>query len=923
MSTQIAINPAPIKVAYNKFMKIDARLVVLAILFSYLVLGFTVLGFNRTPYQALITTVSTGLFEVLLARIFKKKWIFPLSALITSCSLSILLNYSHNYWVLMVPVYFAIGSKYVFTFNGRHFFNPAQIAVTMSLLFTPNLITVAPAYQWNGIAAMGAFIAMFGIFLLLPKINRHWLVITFLATFTAQTYLRAMIMKHHLPFETLFLGTLTSPAFLLFTFFMITDPQTSPPTRKGQVIVGFFIAFVDLILHLKQSYYTFFIAGAVVQSTRAMIMHGKALKETGSLTTYLKERLIDSDHYKRVILIVGLALAANGLYTTVIKPRTSLENLPLKFETVTASQTGINPVMGKTLERVDVRVQHLAKWLLSVGDSVAAGDVNGDGLADLYFTFPLKNDQHRNSLYINKGNFKFERYKLPITKESANIEENGLASNVMFVDYDNDQDKDIFITYAFGSPILLKNLLKETGEFSLVNATKEAGLDQFTNSISANFFDFNKDGRLDLIIGNVWPEYLPDYPADQPERLNLFKLPQAEYAGDERMFNFMHASWHMANNGGTNHLFIQNEDGTFQKLDSKKLNLPETRWTLAIATADFNQDGWTDLYVANDFGADDLYYNNQGKDFSNIKGEMFGDVGRDTYKGMNATIGDFDNNGTSDVYISNVHHAYQAEGSLLWMWLPNEKGIMEPKEMATRTNALNENRFGWGAATGDLDLNGRLDIVQANGMVDDTIDKKWDECPDYWYVNEKIARSAPSFHRYTNKWGDIRGFCIYGKEQNRVYLNMKDEHSNMFVDAATQVGVTEKTNSRGVSMVDLDNDGKLDMVVTHMFSGPTIYRNTMKSESNWVGIDIQSKQKTCNSEAIGSIVTISYPGKDGVQKQMREKVIVNGFNAQSDNRIHFGLGDYQGPINVKVKWCLQETKEYTFNNINQYHRLVY
>jgi Na+-translocating ferredoxin:NAD+ oxidoreductase RnfD subunit len=923
MSTQISVSPNPFQIIYGRFMALDPRIPVIIILLTYLVLGFTVLGFNRTPYQAIVTTISTGLFEVILARLFRKKWIFPFSALITSCSLSLLLNYSHNYWMLLVPVYFAIGSKYVFTFNNKHFYNPAQIAVTLSLIFSGDLITAAPAYQWNGIAAMGVFIAMLGLFFLLPKINRHWLVISFLVTFTAQTYLRAMIMKHHLPFETLFLGTLTSPTFLLFTFFMITDPATSPPKKKEQIIIGIAIATVDLLFHLKQSYYTFFFAGAVVQSSRALVMHFKAARQVGNPITYFNQRMIQSGHYKKIIFLLALAFAAKGLYFQFIQPKTHLQNLDLKFEKISSDYTGIKPVMGKTLERVDPRVQHLAKWLMSVGDSVAAGDVNNDGLVDLYFSFPLKSDQHRNSLYINKGDYKFERIELPIKEMSQRIEEYGIASNGMFVDYDNDGDNDLYISYAFGSSVMLKNMLKETGRFHFIDVTEKIGLKHYNNSIVANFFDFNNDGLLDLFIGNVWPKYLPDYPQDRPQKLNLFKLPEAEYEGDERMFNFMHASWHMAYNGGLNEVWIQNKDHTFTQLDSQKLNLKETRWSLAVGTADFNQDGWTDIYVANDFGADDLYYNQQGKTFKNIKGKMFGDIGQDTYKGMNATIGDFDNNGTSDVYISNVHHAYQAEGSLLWMWMKNKQGVLEPKEMATRTGVLNENRFGWGGAAGDLDLNGWQDIVQANGMVDDTIDKKWEDCPDYWYVNEKIARSAPSFHRYTNKWGDIRGFCIYGKERNRVYLNQGDMLSNKFVDVAEQVGLTEKTNSRGVAMVDLNNNGRLDLVVTHMFSEPSLYKNTLGNDKNWVGLELASGQSTCNAQAVGSVITLSYKKDGKVLKQMREKVVVNGFNAQSENRVHFGLGDYKGPVNVSVNWCLKERKDYTFNQTNKYHKVTF
>ena len=228
---------------------------------------------------------------------------------------------------------------------------------------------------------------------------------------------------------------------------------------------------------------------------------------------------------------------------------------------------------------------------------------------------------------------------------------------------------------------------------------------------------------------------------------------------------------------------------------------------------------------------------------------------------------------------------------------------------------LNENRFGWGAGAGDLDLNGHLDLVQANGMVDDSIDKKFDECPNYWYVNEKIARSAPSFHRYVNKWGDIRGFCIYGKEKNRVYLNSIG--STQFVDVADKVGVDEETNSRGIAIADLNNDGKLDFISTHMFHEPRFYENTMQTKNHFIGLEIASNNKVCNREAIGSVITIHYEN----QSQMREKVTVNGFNSQSSKKVHFGLGKYSGVVDVEINWCGIEKKKYQLSS-GRYHKVT-
>ena len=131
----------------------DPRVAVALILFTYLVLGFTFLGFNRSPWQVAVTSISACALEGGLTWAIKRTIIFPLSALVTSFGLSLLLNYSHSFGLLFVPVLLAIGSKYILTFNRKHAYNPAQIAVTLCLLFSQGLITSAPAYQWNGIAS--------------------------------------------------------------------------------------------------------------------------------------------------------------------------------------------------------------------------------------------------------------------------------------------------------------------------------------------------------------------------------------------------------------------------------------------------------------------------------------------------------------------------------------------------------------------------------------------------------------------------------------------------------------------------------------------------------------------------------------------------------------------------------------------------
>lgn len=912
----------------RKFNSIDPRIPVAVILFSYLVLGLTVLGFNRSPLQAFATSLACVSFEMICIKVFKGKWQFPLSALITSFSLSFLLNYGHDFFLLFLPVFFAIGVKFIITFKGRHALNPAMVGVSFSLLFTKDLITAAPAYQWNGIAALSLFILVLGLTFVIPKVNRQWLVISFLFFFTIQTALRAMIMRHHLPFETLFLGTLTSPSFLIFTFFMITDPATSPGDRKNQIWVGFWLATVDLLLHLYQSYYTFFYAALIVGATRFLINHYRAAKQVG-FNKYILNSFWKSGYYRQPLFLIVLFVTAQVVYAGVIHPQFSEKSVGWSLKKIEAQHSGLDAdKYGNLYEDLDPRIQHVAKWVLSVGDSVAVADVNNDGLQDIFLTNMLKEKNERAQIYLNKGDLRFQKFPIaPIQKRLMTPKATGIISNGVFADYDNDGDQDLFLTVGFGSPILLKNLLIENGELQFTDVSEETGIAKlYTNSLSATFADFNKDGLLDLLILNVWPENLPEY--NPIQKLNLFSLPQAEYEGDHRMFNFMHDSWHKSDNGGQNLLLLQQPDHKFALQDSKVWSLPETRWSLAVGIVDFNKDGWPDIYIANDFGPDDLYFNRAGKSFENIKGRIFGSIGRDTYKGMNVSVADIDRTGWLGVYVSNVHHAFQAEGSLMWSF---KKGVddyyPDIEEKATHKGILNEHRFGWGAVFADMDNDGWVDLAQANGMVDDKVDKKFSKCPDYWYVNEKVARSAPSIHRYANMWGDIRGYCIYGNEQNRLYLNRGPDSKPQFWDVANDVGLTELSNSRGVVAVDFDNRGRKDLLFTHQFSQPSLYRNEEKkinpeNSPSWIGFDLTSLSAKCNKEAIGSRIELIVEKNNGKSFSIvQESQTVSGFSAQSEKRLHFGLGKDVKRVSAKINWCLQSEKLYFDLKWNQYHSL--
>ncbi len=875
-------------------------------------MGVVWLGFNRSPGQILaIVAIGCGLDVALHAMLRKRELIVPLSAYITSLSIAILLNFAHDYAVLALPIFLAIGSKYLFTFDGKHHYNPSLFGVVVTLLFAGDLITAAPAYQWGGTLAISAFIVTLALAGFVFRIGRGWLIASFLITYVLQTGLRAWIMRAHLPPEMLFLGTLTAPPFFLFTFFMLTDPRTSPRTRGAQIAVGVSIALVDLVLHRFQSVFTFFYAAFIVATVRLVWLHARAAWREG-VAHHVRHSLLSPGTLRASALLAGLTITGGWTYSHVLRPHVAAGDPGFRLREVSPASSGLHVVMDpSSLDLVDPRLRHIAKWLLSVGSSAEVADVDGDGREDVLLTSPLAIPSDRVVLWLNRGDMHFARVEVPAFAQFAGPPATrGLASGALFLDYDGDGDQDLLVLVSFGKPRLFRNMLKETGTLRFDDVTDEAGLDLYTISISANVIDYDRDGKPDILIGNVLSPYLRDY--GDSTKLSIFQLPQPAFPGDRRMFAFMHDGWHDANNGGRNVLLHNRGDGTFETMDVAAMGMPETHWTLSVGTGDFNGDGWTDLYLASDFGRDDLYMNEHGHGFRRVHGTMFGDIGMDTYKGMNSSIADFDRDGRLDVYVSNVHHALQAEGSLLWMNKGlDEHGTPEFADEAAPRGALNEDRFGWGAGVGDLQNDGWLDIVQANGMVDDRLDRRYEGCPDYWYVNHKLMQAPRAIHVYADMWGDLRGRCIYPNEARRVYLNRGAGARPQFVDVASVVGLDGRDNSRGVALADFDNDGRLDVLIANQHGGPTLFHNVESAAAApnaWIGLALVGDGRTCARDATGSTVTVNLPGQ---RPLVREAQRANGLSAAGDPRIHIGLGAWTGEVPVSIRWCGGTTRTYS------------
>ena len=166
---------------------------------------------------------------------------------------------------------------------------------------------------------------------------------------------------------------------------------------------------------------------------------------------------------------------------------------------------------------------------------------------------------------------------------------------------------------------------------------------------------------------------------------------------------------------------------------------------------------------------------------------------------------------------------------------------------------------------GDLNLNGWLDIVQANGMVDDAIDRKFPTTHDYWYQASHVMRSGPEIHSYADRWADLRGYDIFGHQANRVYISRGAEANPEFVDAATEVGLTQLGNSRAIALVDFENHGVLDVLITHQFRQIpksftircAMIRPPVAAKNHWLGFLLHGDGVKINSDAVGSQVFVS------------------------------------------------------------------
>ena len=568
----------------------------------------------------------------------------------------------------------------------------------------------------------------------------------------------------------------------------------------------------------------------------------------------------------RILLSVCfLALLATPLILTRLAARrehsnskldatTALARYGFYFEEV-AQASGIKFVHQPPT--LDKKLDHIMPQVASMGAAVSIVDFDRDGWADIYVT--NSGEGSHNCLFRNLGDGSFKDVAAEMGVADVNQIGTGVSMGSVWGDYDNDGWEDLFL-YKWGRPELFHN----DGGKSFTRVTNAGWLPSWVNANTAIWFDYDRDGRLDLFLGGYYAE-----------DVDLWHL---------KTTRMMPESFEYAKNGGRKYLFHNLGNGTFEEV-SQKLGIDTRRWALAAVAADLRGTGRPDLFIANDYGISELYFND-GKQFREV-GRQTG-VGFSPKSGMNAAVGDILNNGKYAVYVSNIsEESVLIQGNNLWVQRDGTTGDNLHYDNLARDMDVEMGGWSFGAQFGDLNNDGTLDLYLVNGYI------SADRSTNYWYDFSKIAGGNSTIIADAALWPAMEGRSLSGYQQKRVWLN---DGSGKFINVAQAVGASDLYDGRAVALADLWNRGVLDVVVANQKGPLLIYKNTAAPENRW--IDFELEGTSSNRSAIGAEVRLFWNGRQQVQQVSGG----SGFCAQNQRRLHFGLGKNPNLEKAEIRW---------------------
>ncbi len=506
------------------------------------------------------------------------------------------------------------------------------------------------------------------------------------------------------------------------------------------------------------------------------------------------------------------------------------------------------------------------------GGGVAIGDLDNDGLEDIFFT----GNMTPNKVYKNLGNLKFE----DLTKKSGVGGKNVWTTGVSMADVNGDGLLDIYVCYSGkGKPEERGNeLWINQGDFTFKEEAAAYGLADLSNSTQGLFFDYDRDGDLDLYLLNHHIQVINELEFDEAKTI------RHPYAGDK---------------------LYQNNNGKFIDVSADAgIKGSALGFGLAVIASDINQDGWMDLLVTNDYIEPDyLYINNGDGTFSDKITDHFQHI---SHFSMGADIADINNDGLPDIYTLDMLPEDNERQKLLYgpenyeqYALMIQKGFYHQQmrnmlqlnmgeglfaEIAQLSNISNTD-WSWSALFFDASNNGFKDLLITNGYFRDYTNRDFLKYKGDYYFKQAVANEkADTLHLVTSMTSTpIHNYFF----ENQGNLEFKDR--------SVEAGFSEKNFSSGAAYADLDNDGDLDLVINHLNEIAGIYENIGKT-GNWIQVELAEESK--NSRAIGAKIRF----ETGGITQFFEMQPVRGFQSSVSQRIHVGLADFKKIDLLHITW---------------------
>jgi hypothetical protein len=595
-----------------------------------------------------------------------------------------------------------------------------------------------------------------------------------------------------------------------------------------------------------------------------------------------------------------LLLAAGWVWFT--PPDPSKADPGMHFEDV-AERVGV--LNHHVPMKVSARFDNIKEWMNSIGAAAAAVDYDNDGLTDFY----VINSGHDtpNRLFHNRGDGTFEEVAAKAGVACGNPE--GASMHAVFGDVNNDGWPDLYLV-RWGAKNQLF-LSQRDGTFR--DVTEEAGVGYWGYGHAATFVDYDRDGWLDLVVGNQFANTVKDPRTGEMVRSDLWNPVSTRV---------MPSSFTDAENGGGTRVYHNLGNGRFEDV-TDAMGLKFHGWAHAVGAADLDNDGWPDLYIANDFGPDELYFNTGASEWPPrlrrvVDTSGHPGIGNDWWKGMNVDFGDVDRNGYLDIYITNIFAPpYKVdEGNMLWLNVADpERGAGRRFWNAARASGTAEGGWGWGAKFADLNNDGLLDIVALNGFI--TGDPK----RPYWYDAQELFTQVNDNFSDSTAWPAIGDRDFQGHDRTRLFVQLpvvaqREPHRAedtypRFAELGVQAGMNDQYNGRGVAVVDYDNDGVLDLYIANQGARSLLYHNQLRpsaQRNGWLGLKLVGRPELAqvvgghrlatNVDAVGARAELTAGGVTLI----REVQGGTGFGSQSEFRLHFGLGDLGAPERLVVRW---------------------